>query len=388
MSMNDLTQLSTIIDKIYQGATDANAWQLVVPEIARWVGANQAVMFTPYTPPQHGGFVVPYGMSQATVESWAQAKHAQDIWSHRAVQRGMAVEGNVVVDQDLATEDELRASAWYKEFLHAQNIARLMSGVVFGTEKPELNCTALSLYRSWADPAFDAEARVRFGLLLPHISRSLGLMMNLRGAEMRLACSHAALNRLHVGVVLMAADESITFANHAAERVFRQADGIAVRDAMNSGKLRLSIWHDASREALRLALRAALDRQIRVTHFNEKVYVSRPSGRSTYSIQLSSCTDVWAAEHSVGAPCAVLLIVDPEDRHHIDPAVLCQLYQLTVAESKVAIALLEDDKPDSLAAKLGVQPSTIRTHMARVYEKMGVNSRVGLVKMLVSHAEP
>lgn len=388
MTTHDLQQLSAIIDTIYQGVTDANAWHRVIPQIARWMGANQAVMFTPFTPPQQGGFVVPHGMTQATIEAWAQAKHAQDLWAHRGAQRGMLVENRVVVDQDLATEEELRASPWYKEFLHAQNIARLMSGVVFDANKPDVICTAISLYRGWSDPAFDADAKARFSLLMPHLSRALGLMLTLRGSEMRLACTEAALNRLNVGVALIAADESITFANHAAERVFRQGDGLCLRDAMGSGKLRLSISHDASREAVRQAMRAALDRDLKVAHFNQKIHVVRPSGRSPYAIQLSSCTDAWAASGTLGAPCAVLLVVDPEQRFRIDPASLSLLHGFTATESRVAIALLDDDKPESLAAQLGMQPSTLKTHIAKLYEKAGVNSRASLVKMLLSHAEP
>lgn len=388
MGLSDLHQLSAIIDTIYQGVTDANAWHRVMPQIAHWLGANQAVLFTPFTPPQLGGFVVPHGMTQATIEAWAQAKHADDLWSQRGAQRGMLMENRIVVDQDLATEEELRASTWYRDFLHAQNIARLMCGVVFGSDHPDVICTAMSLYRSWSDPAFDAEAKERFSLLMPHMSRALGLMLTLRGEEMRVACTQAALNRLNVGVALIAADESITFANHAAERLFRQSDGLGLRDAMGSGRLRLNIWHDASREAVRLALRAALDRDLQVAHFNQKIHVPRPSGKPPYAIQLSSCTDAWAAGAVPGAPCAVLLAVDPDQRFHIDPESLRQLHGLTSTEARVAIALLDDISPESLADSFGVQPSTVRTHIAKLYEKFGVNSRASLVRILLSHAEP
>lgn len=388
MPSQDLQQLSAIIDTIYRGATEAEAWHEVVPAIAHWMGANQSVMFTPFTPPQHGGFVVPHGMAVATIEAWAQAKHGEDIWAQRGAQRGMLTEGRVVTDQDLATEEELRSSSWYKNFLHAQNIARLMSGVVFGAEKPGLICTALSLYRSWSDPVFDAEAKARLGLLMPHLSRSLGLMMTLRGAEMRLACSQAALNRLSVGVVLIAPDESITFANHAAQRVFGQADGITLRNAGGLGKQRLHIPDDAGRDSVRRALRAALDRQLQVEHFNRKIHLPRPSGQAPYAVQLSACTDAWSGGAALGAPCAVLLITDPAQRFRIDEASLQRLHGLTAAETRVAIALLDDDRADAVATRLGMQPSTLKTHMTRLYDKLGISNRASLVKLVLSHAEP
>lgn len=388
MSTDDMRKLSAIIDTIYQGATHTDAWAKVVPQVADWIGANQAILFTLFTTPQRGGLVVPHGITQAALEAWSGGKHTSDIWSNRSAERGLLVEGNIVLGQELATDDELRASAWYTEFLHDQNIARLMSGLVFGVESPERTCTALSLYRSWADPAFDTGTKARLALLMPHLSRSLGLMMALRGTEMRLTCTEAALNRLKVGVVLIGSDESVIFANQAAEQVFRHADGLGLNDVTGAGKRRLKLWHEASREAVRLALRAALDRHLQVNHFNQKIHVMRPSGQTPYALQVSACTDAWSARAELGTPCAVLLIVDPEQRLRIDAALLAELYRLTATETRVAVALLDDDKPESLAATLQMQPSTLKTHMGKLYDKFGVNSRSGLVKVLLSHAEP
>lgn len=388
MNPKELVQLNAILDGIYCGATDADVWADVLPLIANWLGAPMALLFTPLTPPPQGGFVVPHRISQATLDTWAESKHATDLWSSRAMERGLMRDENIILDHELATESELRASAWYMDFLHARNIARLMTGIVFGTDNSARLCTALSLFRGWSEPAFDRQAKARFGILMPHLSRALGLMMTLRGTELRLACTHAALNRLNVGVVLINTDESIGFANYAAERLFREADGIAVRSDIGVGKLRLNISNEASAEVLRLALREALDRRVNVAHFNEKIQVRRPSERPPYLIQLSPCTDVWAAGQMFGVPCAVLLIVDPTQQHGIDSDALCRLYGLTATESKVAVALLEDDKAECVAATLGIELSTLRSHMARVYEKTGVNSRVGLMRLLLGHTEP
>lgn len=65
-----------------------------------------------------------------------------------------------------------------------------------------------------------------------------------------------------------------------------------------------------------------------------------------------------------------------------------QASESTPAESAVAVALLADDTLDSLAITLQVRPSTIKTHVARLHEKLGVNSRAGLVAALLRHAEP
>lgn len=387
MNTDDLPQLSNILGAVYRGATDPDAWAEALPQIATWLGAPMALLFTPLTPPPQGGFVVPHRISQATLDTWAQSTHATDLWSHRAMERDLMRDDSIIVDSELATEAELRASAWYVDFLHPRSIARLMTGIVFGTDNTSRLCTALSLFRTWSDPAFDAHAKDRFRLLMPHLSRALGLMMTFRGKELRLACTHAALNRLNVGVVLLAADESIRFANEAAESIFSQVDGLSARNAMGSDRLRLNIWDAKARDCMRRSLRAALDRHLVVEHFEQGILLPRPSGQAPYVVRVSACTDAWAAADQLGAPCAVLLITDPGSRARINPAVLQQLYGLTPAETRVAMALLEDEPRDSLALTLQLRPSTLNTHIAKLHGKLGVNSRAGLVKALLRHAE-
>lgn len=59
---------------------------------------------------------------------------------------------------------------------------------------------------------------------------------------------------------------------------------------------------------------------------------------------------------------------------------------LTPAEARVALALLDEDEPASPALSMNLQPSTIKTHVARLHEKLGVNSRTALLRVLMGQA--
>lgn len=78
---------------------------------------------------------------------------------------------------------------------------------------------------------------------------------------------------------------------------------------------------------------------------------------------------------------------DPDAPAHVNPEALQHLHGLTAAEARVAMALLEHDALDALALRLNLRPSTVKTHIARLHHKLGVNSRAALVKALLSHAE-
>ena len=49
-------------------------------------------------------------------------------------------------------------------------------------------------------------------------------------------------------------------------------------------------------------------------------------------------------------------------------------------ESQIEPALLEDKKESAIATHLGISRHTVHTYTERLYRKMGVTSRVGLVR--------
>ncbi len=57
--------------------------------------------------------------------------------------------------------------------------------------------------------------------------------------------------------------------------------------------------------------------------------------------------------------------------------------RLSVRESQIARAVFEDRKEAAIATSLGISPHTVRTHMERLYHKLGVQSRVELVVFIL-----
>jgi len=60
--------------------------------------------------------------------------------------------------------------------------------------------------------------------------------------------------------------------------------------------------------------------------------------------------------------------------------VLADSLRLSHRESQIVPALLDDRKEIAIAADLGISRHTVHTHTERLYRKMGVTSRVGLVR--------
>lgn len=64
------------------------------------------------------------------------------------------------------------------------------------------------------------------------------------------------------------------------------------------------------------------------------------------------------------------------------------VYRLSPAQKRVAEAIARGNDLSAIARALGVQPSTIRTHVRRMFERVEVNSQPALIRALLSVDAP
>ena len=197
-----LTAFSSLLHDVYAASADPALWHQALDAIARAMRAVQALLFTPYVGPHHGGFFYAWNIKEQDLLLYSSKYIDHDLWAHSAQRNGFMTEGAVAFDDELVPREELLASVYYREFLSPMSVARLCSGVIFAGA-PGLPSTVLSIYRGPHDAPFGQEDRELMLLLMPHLSRSLGLMHRLGLARHQEASMRAALDRLSVGVLLL-----------------------------------------------------------------------------------------------------------------------------------------------------------------------------------------
>ena len=386
----ELAQLSELIDNIYQGATNPAHWDGVLPRIAEWVGAERGLLFTALNTPERGGFYFNHAIPEHAMQLWETRYQPHDIWANRVVEHGLFCEGNTIIGDQVVPFEELSRSEFYQGLLSKINIAHVLTGVVFGLENPELNPVVVcALFRSREAGSFISVERDRLAILVPHLSRSLGVMTRLRNVELKAAASLAALDRLMTGVVLFDAHRAVSFANRAAQRVLQEEDGIRLRHLAGNSALGEIIALDRNtQEALSSAISGAVAPDpLHTAHFSRAVTVMRPSGRQAYTLNFSSL----AAHNEFGsgsaAPRAIAFITDSAEPVRLDAELMKTSYGLTPAEIRVAEMLAECLTVDETAERMVISRSTVKAHQARIYEKTNTNSRAKLMKLLVSLAQ-
>lgn len=387
---NELDRLSALIGMIYDGATDPSRWtKSILPAIAEYIQAPSCILFSSLHTPQNGGYFFLHGLTQEYIDLYMNKYQAEDVWTLTALKNNLYTEGSVIVGEEYVPREQLLATKFYKDFLSRdKNSGQLMASVVFGMDSSTSMPAVCSFLRGLHHPNFGAEERDRQRLLLPHISRSLGVMQRLRSAELAVATSLAALDRIQSGVLLLDGSGTVAFANRPAQHMLEAGDGLRLRKPSHAAGLGELIAENSSASAaISNAIAAALTRDPYATpHFSKYVTVPRTSGLASYTMQFSALGDHSEFGGDSGAFAAIVFIADGAQKISIDPIALKSAYGLTTAEARVAIALVEFSSAKEVADILGVSHLTVRAQTNAIYAKLGVDTRTRFVKTMLGLA--
>lgn len=391
VSFEELTCFSNLIGLIYEGATDPSRWTKdILPAVAAYIEAPACILYSPVHTPQNGGYFFLHGITQEHVDLYVQKYYAEDVWKIGLAEKNLYSTGNVVLGDELIPRAQLLASNFYKECLaRSKNMVQLLTGIVFGMESSTSIPGACSFFRGSHHPDFDEENRARMRLVLPHLSRSLGVMQRLQSAELTVASSLAALDRLPSGVLLLDGSGTVAFANRSAQHMLEEGDGLRLRKLSHTAGLGDLVAESVSDSgAIRDAISATLRRDPYGTgHFSQSVTVARTSGLASYTLQFSALGEHSEFAGSRTAFAAIIFIADGLKTIDVDPAVLQRTYGLTPAEAKVAVTLLEFASAKEVAGVLSVSPHTVRTQIRNIYAKLGVDTRTRFVKLMLGLAK-
>jgi DNA-binding CsgD family transcriptional regulator/PAS domain-containing protein len=218
-------------------------------------------------------------------------------------------------------------------------------------------------------------------LLLPHLQRAVAIGRLLDIKSVVATTFDLTLDTLAVAVALVDADLRIVHAN-AAARALLAADG-----AIRSRRGTLRVRPAAVEAALRVAVGDAAE--------NEAA-----TGRRGFGIPATGVDDVPHALHVLplrqGAlrpglmPSAVAAVfIAPVIAAAPSPAeILAALYDLSPAEARVFGSIASGLTRAEAADALGVEPTTVKAHLARIFAKTATRRQADLVALAAAIALP
>jgi DNA-binding NarL/FixJ family response regulator len=186
------------------------------------------------------------------------------------------------------------------------------------------------------------------------------------------AFSMAALNRLPTGVIVVDAEPKVVFTNKQGAEFLSQKDGLSITPA---GLVRTNKPKETT-ELHRLIKQAIEEGENSVPR---ALSAEREESERPLSVVVAPLPS-----ESAGTKTAVLLVSAPETQPLPSVETVSRLFDLTDAESRLAIALGEGLCIEDAAEKLGVTVSSARTYLKRVFSKTDVTRQAELVRLILA----
>lgn len=366
----------TAVDAIYRTVADSTLWPETISRIADYVGSSGGVLAY-HDVESRDAFFISGRMPDELADVYLR-RHAHNPWC-MALSR--ATIGRSVFANDIVPPEHIRRTAFHADFLAPQGI----EDVVFLTH-PMLTRTAttgglaMSLSGRQSDHREDVARRLQ--RLAPDFQRALGLSLQMGTLSMAHRSLEVVLDLLPHAAILIDAHGRFIRANRRGEALLAERDGLV----LGSGG-RLTAELTCERLALRVILRGAIDASggDDLPH-PTAIRVSRGSGRAAVVIQATplppSRFPMWSIVEE-GAR-ALVQVIDPDRTASPQFALLRVGFGLTPAEAHVAALVAEGRTTPEVATLLAVSPATVRTHLARCFDKTGLRSQVALARLIVS----
>ncbi|HYS89598.1 MAG TPA: LuxR family transcriptional regulator [Bradyrhizobium sp.] len=366
--MHGTQKLPDLIEEIYDAALEPALWNNVVVSINDFVGGQACGIFSKDSSSQSGLTHYYCGADPHYIRLYSETHARFDPLTT------LPPLGKVVSIPDLVDYDEYRGGRFYQEWLRPQGCVDAANVVL---EQSGRDCAVLLTVLSGAH-MIDGEMRRRIAQIVPHVQRALLINRTIDLRDSEAATFAATLDGLSAGIFLVDADCRLVHANAAGHDMLSADDVLAsiggklvARDVKSNRTLREVFADngdalDAKGTALALT---AHDGERYVMHVLPLTSAARTQIGMTYR----AVAALFVRKVALDSPSGELV---------------ARAFELTPAELRVLLAIVEVGGVPETALALGVAETTVKTHLHRVFSKTDSSRQADLVKLAAAFSSP
>ena len=295
-------------------------------------------------------------------------------WRDEAIPRLAGLDdGELVWKSDLYTEREMKTSAAYNEFRVANNT---QNGLFTAMHSLDGSAIIWSYGNSTEREGWGHGQIRLIRLLAPHLRQAARVRRAMADARALGASRAELLENGRLGLIQLDRRGRIMEANDRAKGILVEQDGL--RD----GGGVLTSGHSGENEELQRLLAQALPRR-GVHGVGGSMRITRRKVRTPLVLEIHPVRSM-GVDCRAGQVGALVLVVDPARRLRVDPGLVGKLLGLTPTESRMAVASAAGQTVPGIADSMGCAESTVKTHLKRVYRKLGIRKQTELVQRIMS----
>jgi len=221
----------------------------------------------------------------------------------------------------------------------------------------------------------------RVNLFIPHLQRAAKISRLFEAQSATARRFEAVIEELATPVVLVDGELKILHANRSAEDLFADATILASHNG------RLLVKGAGARKAIHdiVAQVGEDETGLRRGAIGLPAIGTAVAVHSLHVLPLRNGPVRQELNH--GAAAAIFVSSPQVARSRLSEA-MGMLFGLTAAETRVFELLVSGQTSRQVASTLGIAPSTVRTHLLRIFDKTGVHRQSGLVQLAAALAPP
>jgi DNA-binding CsgD family transcriptional regulator len=217
-------------------------------------------------------------------------------------------------------------------------------------------------------------------LIVPHAQRALLINRAIEREQSVAATLADALDGLRAGIFLLDSGCRIVHANSEGH------DMLAADDVLRSMGGQFTTRNAEVNQALRNLFAAPGDIALTAKGAAWPLIAHDGSRYVAHVLPLSSV--VRTDKAACGKAVAALFVRKAELDSQSGSELIARTFELTPAEMRVLLAIVDVGGVPETADMLGIADSTVKTHLHRVFAKTGTSRQADLVKLVAGYSNP
>ena len=309
-----------------------------------------------------------------TLKHYEEYYAARNVWLLRGER--LLKPGAVLTGEDMCSDEELLRSEYYNDFLRPLGVRYSIRAVLTNDPEP---LSYFSAARPHGARPFGEVQKQKLAMLVPHLTRAVRIQERLETVQSRRRVASGALDRLSLGVFFLDARGRVVETNSAAKKILDIKDGLM----LDRGTL-VAIDTRAEVQLQRLIFGAAAADSGRVLELGGAFSLPRAGGKHPLSAMVAptGATGLFPGSRTASV---VVLVEEPVRRQTAPFDAFTGSYGLSPAEASLTARLVGGMSVRQAAIAAGIQPSTARSHLKKIFAKTGARRQSDLVRRVLTY---
>jgi DNA-binding CsgD family transcriptional regulator len=369
------TPLLALIGEVYDCAVDAGRWGQLLLRLNHFMNAAYCVIHV-----ARPGHLEPKLLATSPWDV-EQLNRAAVEYGESGIP-GLEQVGDFDVDSAQSTlsrisEQEFEKTAFFQQFAKPQN---LRDGCMMNFVKTPQKIGVFSMITAASRDPISLSERELLSLLSPHLRRAALIGDLFDYQRLQIESMRKVIDYLQTAVIFVSADSKIRFCNQAAEKMLTAAAPIYSQGGL------LKCENIAMAESLGDAIERAAGSTLDLGRRGIGIPISslgQPAAVA-YVLPITASSVMPTIEFAVAA----VFISTQTSNLPLQLDILSTLFDLTPAEARTMMSVGSGANVIQTAQEHQVSENTVKTHLARIYSKVGVNRQGELMKILASITPP